>query len=161
MPGKHFNATKEALKTAVKAAIPEGKVEGNWFNETKDMVRHLPYIYTRITPATEWDVYHRDIGDASRFGSISNFRFQLYIFHSSCCEPDVNGDCTCEEGQYAQDIGDRIITYLLGSNANISPVGYDIDELSMRESETLRGPRTSHICRVIVEGRIQIKRIDV
>ena len=158
MPGKHFNATKETLKATVRLAIPEGKVEGNWFNETKDMVRHLPYIYARITPATEWDVYDRNIGSVHK-GSISNFRFQLYIFHSSCCEPDANGDCTCEEGQYAQDIGDRIINYFLTNDS--SPVGYDIDELSMRESETMRGPRTSHICRVIVEGRIQIKRMDI
>ena len=158
MVGKHFNTTKTALKDAVKLAIPEGTVEGNWFNETRDMVRHLPYIYTRISPATEWDVYSRDIGDAAHMGSMSNFRFQLYIFQSSCCEPDAQGNCTCEEGEYAQDIGDRIITYFM---VNDAPVGWDIDELSMRESETLRGPRTTHICRVIVEGRIQIKRIDV
>jgi len=153
----HFNDTKTSLKNAVKSAIPEGTVECNWFIDMKNMVRHLPYIYVRIMPINEWDVYTRDIGDATHDGSISDYHFQLHLFHSSCCEPDVNNDCTCEEHKYVQDIADRIKTYFL----KYTPVGYDTDQFSTRETETIRGPRTTHICRVIIDGRVQVRRLDV
>jgi len=149
-----FNETKEDLKTEIRLAIPEGRVTGNWRVDEHDIVMNLPYISVRFSPEILWDVYDRNIG-GEIIGSISDYHMSIHVFHSNClCEP------ACEKGKYAQDVGMRIIDRLLGVGAplNLSPVGWDIDDLRMRESEPSRGAH--RISRVIIEGTIHIKRID-
>jgi len=142
-----FNETKHDIKTAIRTAIPEGRVTGNWRVDIHEIVRNLPYISVRFSPEIIWDVYDRNVGGEVS-GSISDYHMSVHVFHSNCyCEP------TCEKGKYAQDVGMRIIDHLL-----TMPVGWDIDDLRMRESEPSRG--THRISRVIIEGTIHIKRID-
>lgn len=149
-----FNQTKEDFKTEIRTAIPEGTVTGNWRIDIHDLVRNLPYISVRISPEILWDVYDRNIG-GEVYGSINDLHFSVHVFHSNCLsEP------TCEKGKHAQDVGMRIIDRLLGTGAPLSltPVGFDIDDLRMRESEPSRGAH--RISRCIIEGTIHIKRID-
>ena len=146
MAGK-FNETKKALISAVQTAIPEGTISGNWRRTEQEIVRHLPFVTVRLKDVLT-DVYDRDIGESSS-GSIAHYAFSLFIFHSNCME---SGE---EKGKYAQDVADRIISHLTGQP---SVIGYDIDELTARESETERGAH--RISRVIIEGSCHIKRID-
>jgi len=147
MSSGKFNATKEELKTQIRLAIPEGKVTGNWRVDEHDIIRNLPYISVRFSPEILWDVYDRNVG-GEVVGSIADHHMSVHVFHSNCCcEP------TCEKGKYAQDVGSRIIDHLL-----TVPVGWDIADLRMRESEPSRGAH--RISRVIIEGTIHIKRID-
>ena len=146
MVGK-FNETKKSLISAVSTAIPEATVEGNWRQLEQHIARNLPFITVRMKDVLS-DVYDRNIGEASA-GSIAHYPFSLFIFHSNCME---SGE---EKGKYAQDVADRIKSYLV---AQPSPIGFDIDEFNSRESEPERGGH--RISRVIVEGSIHIKRID-
>jgi len=149
-----FNQTKEELKTQIRLAIPEGKVTGNWRVDIHDIVRNLPYISVCFSPEILWDVYDRNVGGEVA-GSISDYHMSIHVFHSNCySEP------TCEKGKHAQDVGMRIMNRLLGVGAPLSlpPVGWDIDSLRMRESESSRGAH--RISRCIIEGTIHIKRID-
>ena len=149
-----FNQTKESLKTQIRLAVPEGRVTGNWRVDIHEIVRNLPYISVRFSPEILWDVYDRNVGGEVS-GSISDYHMSIHVFHSNCCcEP------TCEKGKYAQDVGRRIEDYLLGVGAplGLPPVGWDIDDLRMRESEPTRGGH--RISRCIIEGTIHIKRID-
>jgi len=142
-----FNETKKALITQVEAAIPEATVEGNWREGIGEIVRNLPFITVRMKDVLA-DVYDRNIGESSD-GCIAHYPFSLFIFHSNCLE---SGE---EKGKYAQDVADRVMSSLA---AQPSSIGYDIGEMSARESE----PEGGHhrISRVIVEGSIHIKRID-
>lgn len=143
-----FNETKKALIAEVEAAIPEATVEGNWREGIGEIVRHLPFITVRMKDVLA-DVYDRNIGDTSGDGCIAHYPFSLFIFHSNCLE---SGE---EKGKYAQDVADRIMSYIAPQPSSI---GYDIGEMSMRESEPERGAH--RISRVIVEGSIHVKRID-
>jgi hypothetical protein len=147
MVGK-FNPTKKQLIAAIKTAVPEAWVSGNWRDNIIEMIRNLPFVYVRIFPARFTDVYERNIGGGTS-GSLANYHFILHIFHSNCYE---SGE---EKGKYSQDLTDRIIDYLI---VQPSPVGADIGNMDCRESEPTHG--NHKISRVIVEGDILIKRID-
>ena len=146
MVGK-FNDTKKTLIAKIKLAVPEATVEGNWREGINEIVRNLPFVTVRMKDVLQ-DVYDRNIGESSD-GCIAHYPFSLFIFHSNCLE---SGE---EKGKYAQDVADRIISYL---SYQPSRIGYDIGEMSARESE----PEGGHhrISRVIIEGSIGIKRID-
>lgn len=146
MTGK-FNETKKALIAQIQSAIPEATVEGNWREGIGDIVRNLPFITVRLKDVLA-DVYDRNIGETSD-GCIAHYPFSLFIFHSNCLE---SGE---EKGKYAQDVADRVMS---GLAPQPSSIGYDIGEMSARESEPERGAH--RISRVIVEGSIHIKRID-
>lgn len=171
-----FNATKTQLIQAIRTAIPEanpvcttvasagdfGEVSGNWREDIKKLARRLPFISVRISPGNIWDVYDRDIGEANPLqrGSLVNYRFSIHVFHSNCNCDSYSGTPAdyrygCEKGMFAQGVADRIVDYLIPQP---SPVGFDIDTVSIRESEPSRGAH--RVSRVIIEGRIQIKRID-
>jgi len=147
MASGKFNETKKALINAVKTSVPEATVEGSWRQTIEHIVRNLPFVTVRLKDILS-DVYDRNIGETSD-GSIAHYPFSLFIFHSNCMESNE------EKGKYAQDVADRILSYLAGQP---SVVGYDIDELIARESEPERGGH--RISRVIIEGNIHIKRID-
>lgn len=166
MAGK-FNQTKKSLRAAIRLAIPEangvrsattgGFVTGNWREDIYLMPDRLPFISIRFSPVNLWDVYDRDIGESS-MGSIGDYWMSIHVFHSNCDAASYAGDPThecyeCEKGKFAQDVADRITSYLLQN-----PVGWDVDNFKTRESEPSRGARK--ISRVIIEGRIQVKRID-
>jgi hypothetical protein len=146
MVGK-FNETKKALISAVSTAIPEATVEGNWRQSIQHIVRDLPFVTVRMKDVLS-DVYDRNIGETSD-GSIAHYPFSLFIFHSNCME---SGE---EKGKHAQDVADRIMSYLV---TQPSAIGFDIEGLAARESEPEGGGH--RISRVIVEGSIHIKRID-
>jgi len=112
------------------------------------IVSNLPFVSVRFSPATLWDVYDRDVGDASSRGSIADYNFSAHVFQSNCYE---SGE---EKGKYAQDVADIIISHLIST----TPVGWDVDRVTSRESEPTRG--SHRISRVIVEGRLEITRID-
>lgn len=157
-----FNLTKEGLKETIRACIPEGDVSGNWREDIRKLARCLPFISVRISPGDIWDIYDRDIGKASpnERGSLVNYRFSVHVFHSNCNCDSYSGDPTdyrhgCEKGMFAQDIADRIIDFLIPQP---SPLGFDVNTISVRESEPARGGH--RVSRVIIEGTIQIKRID-
>jgi len=168
-----FNATKNALITAIRTAIPEanpvcttiwgmGEVSGNWRVDIKKLASRLPFISVRISPGRIWDVYDRDVGEASpdERGSIVNYRFSIHVFHSNCNCGSYSADPTdyrygCEKGMFAQGVADRIIDYLIPQP---SQVGFDIFDVTARESEPSRG--SHRVSRVIIEGTIHIKRID-
>lgn len=142
-----FNETKICLIDAVKSAVDEATVEGNWRQNIASIVRSLPFVTVRMKDVLS-DVYDRNIGETSD-GSIAHYPFSLFIFHSNCME---SGE---EKGKYAQDVADRIISYLANQP---SVVGFDIEALTARESEAEGGYH--RISRVIIEGQINIKRID-
>jgi len=166
-----FNATKTALISAIRTAIPEanpvcttvwgfGEVSGNWREDIRKLANRLPFISVRISPGSIWDIYDRDVGEASPLerGSLVNYRFTLHVFHSNCnCDSYGVADYRygCEKGMFAQGVADRIIDYLVPQP---SPVGFDIMDVTVRESEPARGGH--RVSRVIIEGTIQIKRID-
>lgn len=147
MSGKLHN-TKEALMSKIRLAIPEGTVEGSWREHLTEVASHLPFIYVRLAPENFNDVYDRNVG-GSIVGSIIDDHFTIHVFHSNC------NDVGCEHGHYAQDVATRITDYLVVSP---SVVGFDIDNLSTRESEPAEGKM--RISRVIVEGTIHILRVD-
>lgn len=142
-----FNETKKALIDTIQICVPEATVEGNWRQSIQHIVRDLPFVTVRMKDVLS-DVYDRNIGESSD-GSIAHYPFSLFIFHSNCME---DGE---EKGKYAQDIADRIISCLAPQP---SAVGFDIEGLTARESEPEGGGH--RISRVIVEGQINIKRID-
>jgi len=149
-----FNETKNCIKKAIESAIPEatsdywrpGMVSGNWRDSIKDIVRNLPYINVRISPVSLWDVYDRRVPDT---GSIADHHISIHVFHSNCKEDGQ------EKGKYAQDVASRIMDYF---TVQPPPVGFDTSELRARESEPSGGAH--RISRVIIDGTIQIKRID-
>lgn len=143
-----FHTTKEDLIAAIQTAIPEGTVEGSWREHITEVAAHLPFIYVRMSPENITDVYDRNVGN-SITGSPVDDHFTIHIFHSNC---NVDG---CEHGHFAQDVATRITDYLAVSP---SPVGWDINDLSTRESEPAQG--NQRISRVIIEGTIHILRID-
>ena len=142
-----FNETKKDLIAKIRLAVPEATVEGNWREGIGEIVRHLPFVTVRMKDVLA-DVYDRNIGESSD-GSIAHYPFSLFIFHSNCL---TSGE---EKGKYAQDVADRIMSYLAYQPSRI---GYDIGEMNARESEPEGGYH--RISRVIVEGSIHIKRID-
>ena len=144
-----FNNTKQALKAAIQVAIPEGEVSGDWRETIGDMVRNLPFINVRIAPERiEDQVYDRNIGGGIE-GSTADYFFTLHIFHSNCNESGY------DKSKYAQDVATRIEDYL---TQEPSPVGFDIDSITTRESEPVGGAH--RISRVIIEGQLHILRID-
>lgn len=149
MVGK-FNQTKHQLIDYLKTTIPEATVEGSWRDDTL-WVRNLPYINVLFSPESTWNVYDRNIGE-SFDGCLADYRFTLHIFHSNCYE---SGE---EKGKYAQNIATRILDSLLPLNTTPASNWWDVSDLTMRESEPYSG--TQKISRVIVEGIIQVKRID-
>ena len=166
MTGK-FNETKNAIRAAIRLAVPEangvrsatsgGFVTCNWRDDIHLLARRLPFISVRISPASLWDVYDRDIGE-SEMGSMADYWFTVHVFHSNCDSASYAGDPShecyeCEKGKFAQDVADRITSYLLQNM-----IGWDVDNFKTRESEPSRGAR--RISRVIIEGRLQVKRID-
>jgi len=166
MTGK-FNEVKKSIKNSLKLAIPEangvrsatsgGFVSGNWRDDIHMMSRRLPFISVRISPVNLWDVYDRDIGETD-MGSIADYWISIHVFHSNCRSESYDDDPThecyeCEKGKFAQDVADRIESYLLRNM-----IGFDVDNFTTRESEPSRGAH--RISRVIIEGRIQVKRID-
>lgn len=154
-----FNETKNCIKDAIQSAIPEtaedgwrpGMVTGNWRSDIKNMVRKLPFISVRVSPVNLWDVYDRAVPSATDGGpgSLADYHVSIHVFHSNCNE---DGE---ERGKYAQDVASRIIDYF---TVQPPPVGFDTPQLAARESEPARG--ANRISRVIIEGTIQIKRID-
>jgi hypothetical protein len=143
-----YHTTKEELIAAIQTAIPEGTVEGSWNEHLTELAAHLPFIYVRMSPENFSDVYDRNVG-GSVVGSPVDDHFTIHVFHSNC------NDVGCEHGHYAQDVATRITDYL-----TVQPprIGYDIDNLSTRESEPAQG--NMRISRVIVEGNIHILRVD-
>lgn len=145
-----FNQSKRQFITRVATAIPEGTVEGNWRNDTT-WVRFLPYINVAFSEL-DWDVYDRNIGEADS-GSMADFRFTIHIFHSNCYEAGN------EKGKYAQDVADRIKDVLLPFDSPQASNWWDVSGVTMRESEPEGGMH--RISRVIVEGNLHVKRIDI
>jgi len=148
----HFNVTKKAFITAIETGLDNAGVtgylvSGNWRLDMHSIVSNLPFVSVRFSPATLWDVYDRNVGETSR-GSIADYNFSAHVFQSNCYE---SGE---EKGKYAQDVSDIIISHLKST----TPVGWDTDRVTSRESEPSRGAH--RISRVIVEGTIHIKRID-
>jgi len=147
MSSGKFNETKKTLISKIKLAVPEATVSGNWRQDVGELVRNLPFVTVRLSEVLS-DVYDRNIGETSE-GSIADYHFSAYIFHSNC------NDVGEEKGKHAQNIADRIISYLV---VQPSIIGFDIYDMTSRESEPERG--ASRISRVIVEGQINVKRID-
>jgi len=79
----------------------------------------------------------------------AGYRFSLFIFHSNCMEDGY------DKAHYAYHIADRIKTKLF---PNPSPIGWDMEMLSCNEVEPTAGAH--RISRVIIEGQINIQRID-
>jgi hypothetical protein len=146
MTGK-FNETKKALIEAMELAVPEATISGNWRQTIGHLVENLPFVTVRLQHLPLEDVYDRNIGEASD-GSIATYRFSAHVFHSNCME---DGE---EKGKYAQDVADRIESYLI---KNV-PVGYDIFGVGVRESGG--DSAGSRISRVVVEGSINVLRVD-
>lgn len=136
------------LESHLRTCIVEATISGDWRITTRSLVRNLPYINVGFKPEFWIDVYDRNIGSLEGYGTLSDYPFNLHIFHSNCM---IDGE---EKGKYAQDVASRVITCLTQSPA---PIGADIYDLTVRESEPLAGAH--RISRVIIEGRIQIKRI--
>jgi len=113
------------------------------------LARNLPLLSVRVGPELWTDVYDRRIGYDSLFGTLGSHAFSIHIFHSNCYEADE------EKGKYAQNVASRVIDCLTQSP---SPIGSDIYDITSRESEPSRGGH--RISRIIIEGRIHIKRID-
>ncbi len=144
-----FNHTKEALKLAIRDAVPEAEVSGDWKPTIGEMIRHLPFINVRISPVRIEDtVFERNIG-GDVYGSEANYFFILHIFHSNCNEEGQ------EKCKFAQDVATRIVDYLIPQPC---PLGFDIDGLNVRESEP--DPKMGRVSRVIIEGQLHILRID-
>lgn len=142
-----FNHTKQSLKAAVQAAIPEGEVSGDWRETIGDMVRNLPFINVRLAPERiENLVFDRNIGGEVS-GDATTYFFTLHVFHSNCNETGY------DKSKYAQDVATRIEDYL-----NQQLLGYDIDSITTRESEPMGGAH--RISRVVIEGQLHILRID-
>lgn len=139
-----LNNTKQALKAAIKLAIPEGTISGDWRNDVGDMIRHLPFICVKIEENTMDKVHDRNIGGEVS-GSTSLYDYTLHVFHSNCDETGY------DKSKYVEDVCTRIEDYFIST-----PVGFDMDNWHARESDC--GSR--RVSRVIVTGQIHIQRID-
>lgn len=145
-----FSEIKEDLKGHLESCITEASVSGNWRENIREFSRNMPFISVRLGPETWDDVYDRRVVElCGNFGTLADYAFSLHIFHSNCT---TAGE---EKGKYAQDLASRIITCFTQCPA---PVGADIYDIRARESEPTRGGH--RISRVIITGRITIKRID-
>lgn len=114
----------------------------------------IPVITVRISPARIWQThYARRIPEA---GDMGIYAFTAHVFHKRCTEAGE------EKYKYAQNLADRIMTYLLKVKweAEVDCPICDIYDMQARESEPSRGPKAQRICRVIIEGFMLIKRID-
>jgi len=155
-----ISEVKKAIKDEIEIAIPEAFVSRDWRDEIMHMrviEGNLPFIAFRVSPVNLWDVYDRNLGETSD-GSIADYHIQIHVFHSNCAEDCVDSiilDSSCEKAKHAQHVADRVVSRFLKNPDN---VGFDVDTLSTRESEPRGGAH--RISRVIIEGRIQVKRID-
>lgn len=143
-----FSEIKEEFKGHLRSCIVEATVTGDWRVDTHTFARNLPFLSVRIGPELWTNVYDRNIGSVG-YGALADYAFSIHCFHSNCYE---DGE---EKGKYAQDLASRIIDCLTTQE---SPVGADIHDITARESEPSRGAH--RISRVIIEGRIHVKRID-
>ena len=114
----------------------------------------LPAVTVRISPARIWQVhYARLIPEA---GDMGVYAFTAHVFHKGCT---IEGE---EKYKYAQDLADKIMTYLLKQRweALTECSIADVYDLQARESEPRKGSKSQRICRVIIEGFMLIKRVD-
>jgi len=142
-----FNETKNALKSQLESIIPEATVTGNWrdVNKLISRTRNLPVISVRFIKERIWSPY--DTPDISEMEA--DYHFSLFIFHSNCMESGY------DKAHYAYNLADRIKNGLF---PNPPVIGWDIEMVSCREIEPAGGAH--RISRVVIEGRINIQRID-
>jgi len=153
-----MDAVKKRLMLLIeKAGADEGlTVSGDWREAYWDT--DLPLCTVRLGESRQINVtLGRSVGAQDKKGLFEYAPFSAYIFHSNCEE---EGE---EEYKWAHQLADKIIDYLISANNDMSERNeegriYDIFDLSKRESQPSRG--ADNICRVIVEGMLEIKRED-
>ena len=156
--GGRFYDTKERLMELIAASssslqpqsahvIPDWKFDSS-------TLQNLPLASVRVAPVNIDDpLYGRVMGGGTVpvFGSIAVFSFTIHV-HTRY--NDVAGE---DKGKYAQQLGDKIIDYLIlrSSEESVHHIA-DIYDLDMRESE----PQGQRVARVIISGRMLCKRYD-
>lgn len=137
----------------------EDKVFGDWRPAMEKIYGpvsglKLPAVTVRISPARILQVhYARRIPEA---GDMGIYAFTAHVFHKGCTEAGE------EKYKYAQNLADRIMTYLLKRKweDEVDCPICDVYDMQARESEPKRGSKSQRICRVIIEGFMLVKRVD-
>jgi len=160
VPTGGINETKKRLIALIGEAEPASHVFGDWYIAQEELYSpvtgpKLPIVTVRLGPAAIWDaVYSRRIPEK---GDMALYSFSAHCFASACT---AAGE---EKYKHAQDLADRIMTYLNSRDWNSAPhTSYgitDVFDLTARESEPQRSKRK--VCRVIIEGMMVVKRVDV